>query len=29
MTREQIAGFLMGISIGVVLGYFLKPPQST
>jgi hypothetical protein len=25
MTREQIAGFLMGISVGTAIGFFLKP----
>jgi hypothetical protein len=28
MTREQIAGFLMGISVGTAIGFFLKPFES-
>ena len=27
MTRDNIAGFMPGISAGFGLGYFLKPPQ--
>ena len=25
MTRERIAGFLFGISVGAAIGFFLKP----
>ncbi len=25
MTRERIAGFLLGISVGTAIGFFLKP----
>ena len=28
MTRERIAGFLLGISIGIVTGFFLRPAQA-
>jgi hypothetical protein len=28
MTREHIAGFLMGISVGTAVGFFLQPPES-
>ena len=28
MTREQITGFMLGMSIGVVIGYLLKPPDA-
>jgi hypothetical protein len=27
MSRDNVAGFMMGISAGVVIGYFLKPPD--
>jgi hypothetical protein len=25
MSRERIAGIMMGISVGVAIGYYLKP----
>jgi len=28
MTREQITGFMLGMSIGVVIGYLLRPPDA-
>jgi hypothetical protein len=28
MTREQIAGFMLGMSIGVAIGYLLRPPDA-
>jgi hypothetical protein len=28
MNREQIAGFLMGISVGTAIGFFLRPPEN-
>lgn len=28
MTRERVAGFLFGISLGVVMGYYLRPPEA-
>jgi hypothetical protein len=27
MTRERIAGFLLGISVGTAIGFFLRPPN--
>jgi len=27
MSRQTVAGFLMGVSAGVAIGYFLKPPD--
>ena len=27
MSKKSIAGFMMGISFGVIVGYFLKPPD--
>lgn len=29
MTREQIAGFMLGISVGTAIGFFLRPPNPT
>ncbi len=28
MTRERVAGFLFGISLGVIMGYYLRPPEA-
>jgi hypothetical protein len=28
MTRERIAGFLLGISVGTAIGFFLRPPNA-
>jgi hypothetical protein len=28
MNREHIAGFLMGISVGTAIGFFLRPPEN-
>ena len=27
MTRERIAGFLLGISVGTAVGFFLRTPE--
>lgn len=27
MTRERIAGFLFGLSVGTAIGFLLKPPE--
>jgi len=27
MTRERIAGFMLGIGVGTVIGFFLTPPD--
>jgi len=27
MSRTSIAGFMMGVSVGTVVGYVLKPPD--
>ena len=29
MTRERIAGFLMGIGLGTIIGFFLREPRSS
>jgi hypothetical protein len=29
VTREKIAGFMLGVSVGVGIGLFLKPPEET
>ena len=29
MTRERIAGFMLGISVGTAIGFFLRPPNGT
>lgn len=26
MSRDHIAGFMLGVSAGVAIGYFLRPP---
>ena len=26
MSKDIIAGFMIGVSFGVLIGYFLKPP---
>ncbi len=28
MTRERIVGFLLGISVGTFMGFYLRPAQS-
>ena len=28
MTRERIVGFLLGISVGTVMGFYLRPAQA-
>lgn len=27
MTREHIAGFMLGLGVGTAVGFFLRPPQ--
>ena len=27
MSRNSVAGFMMGVSFGVIVGYFLKTPE--
>lgn len=27
MTREQIAGFILGVGVGTAVGFFLRPPE--
>ena len=27
MTREQIAGFMLGLGVGTAAGFFLRPPK--
>ena len=29
MNRISVAGFMMGLGLGVVIGYFLKPHDET
>ena len=29
MTRDSVAGFMLGVSAGVAIGYFLKPPNES
>ena len=27
MTREQVAGFMLGIGVGTAVGFYLRPPE--
>ena len=29
VSRENIAGFMLGVSVGVGIGLFLRPPEKT
>jgi hypothetical protein len=29
VNRDNIAGFMVGVSVGVAIGFFLKPPEET
>jgi hypothetical protein len=28
MTRERLLGFLLGISVGTAVGFYLRPPEA-